>query len=478
MLRRSCAAFLDVGEVSSIVMGEYILSSDFVQDLLGALCSVDQALFRYGLRQPMRLLLVANYTLGRRIVTKFCQSLIVGCFCASSSTLLHSSVDYYFTNSRFQEVVFGGFVVARLLRAVGRFVIPKRFQRIGTFLAQEMEPDEHAKLAYSVGFRERMVTEGTTIPAAVVAANLVTDAASIAADQLEWARIYYNEVYLKWKNDTTVDVADGSKHVLLGSLLRRTIKGHLASTIMSFVEIGLEWGVRMLGKAVAKKIFRQHSINSVPSFWVEHLLLCLSAPILGRLAHLSAAMTYYVIETYVLPQTEGESKVQDEEEAAEKDEEGEQREQYNAAHNTNDLYAALGVESSASSADIKKAYRQKALQYHPDRFSHMQAAEREAAQEAMPVINEAYEILSSDAKRTAYDASRTLAGSPFDPDKPHPLAVRFLKLPFPVQVVSGVTVLTSMAWAGGLVFSAHVKNHFIGLTQAGRAPIRHMCGAA
>jgi hypothetical protein len=483
MLRRSVSSLLEVGEVSSLVLTEYLLSPAFMQDCVGAMCSVDQALFRFGLKQPMRLLLVANYSLAKRIMTKFCQSVVVGCFCVSTNKFLNTAVDYYFTNSQFQQVVFEGFVVARLLRWVGRMIIPMRLQRVGTFFASEVDPDEANNLEYAVGFRERMVTEGSSVVASVVAANLVTDVASIVADQLEWVRIYHNEVYLKWRSARAAELlvvegeAPPNSKELLATLLRRTVKGHAASTVMSIGEIGLQWGVRMLGKAAAKKVFRGHSINSVPSFWVEHILLCLASPFLGRLAHLTAALTYHVLETTFLPQTEGETKVQDEEEAAEKDEEAEQREQYNAAHNTKDLYAALGVDSRASSADIKKAYRQRALQYHPDRFSHLDRHEREAAQQAMPAINEAYEVLSCDAKRAAYDASRTLEGSPFDPEKPHPLALRFMGLPFVVQVVCGVTVLTSMAWAGGLVFYAHVKNHFLVLTHPGRGPIRHMCGA-
>ena len=63
-------------------------------------------------------------------------------------------------------------------------------------------------------------------------------------------------------------------------------------------------------------------------------------------------------------------------------------------------YAALGLKSDASLADIKKAFRQRASQFHPDRNTDEDAPARfRAAQEA-------YDVLSDDAKRQAYDDNR------------------------------------------------------------------------
>ena len=56
-------------------------------------------------------------------------------------------------------------------------------------------------------------------------------------------------------------------------------------------------------------------------------------------------------------------------------------------------YAALGLKSDASLADIKKAFRQKASQFHPDRNTAEDAPARFRA------VQEAYEVLSDDAKR-------------------------------------------------------------------------------
>lgn len=65
-----------------------------------------------------------------------------------------------------------------------------------------------------------------------------------------------------------------------------------------------------------------------------------------------------------------------------------------------DHYTALGVASSATLADIKKAFRQKASQYHPDRNPDADAPARFRA------VQEAYEVLSDDARRLAYDDNR------------------------------------------------------------------------
>ena len=68
------------------------------------------------------------------------------------------------------------------------------------------------------------------------------------------------------------------------------------------------------------------------------------------------------------------------------------------AENKRDYYEVLGVDKNASADDIKKAYRKKALQYHPDRNPGDKEAEAKFKE-----CNEAYEVLSNSEKKALYD---------------------------------------------------------------------------
>ena len=63
-----------------------------------------------------------------------------------------------------------------------------------------------------------------------------------------------------------------------------------------------------------------------------------------------------------------------------------------------DYYQSLGVPRDAGEADLKKAFRKLAREFHPD-----VAKDKKRAEEKFKEINEAYEVLSDPAKRKKYD---------------------------------------------------------------------------
>lgn len=76
-------------------------------------------------------------------------------------------------------------------------------------------------------------------------------------------------------------------------------------------------------------------------------------------------------------------------------------------------YESLGVSGSASSEDIRKAYRSLARKYHPDTNPGDPQAE-----ERFKEIQRAYEILSDPRKRRAYDGPRPPRATNFPPRNP------------------------------------------------------------
>lgn len=66
---------------------------------------------------------------------------------------------------------------------------------------------------------------------------------------------------------------------------------------------------------------------------------------------------------------------------------------------TRDPYQVLGVPSSATDEEVKKAYRDLARKYHPDNYHDNPLAD--LAQERMKEINEAYEAVQTQRKKAA-----------------------------------------------------------------------------
>lgn len=79
-----------------------------------------------------------------------------------------------------------------------------------------------------------------------------------------------------------------------------------------------------------------------------------------------------------------------------------------------DYYKILGIDKSASQAEIKKKYRNLAKKYHPDLNKNNPEAEKKFKE-----INEAYEVLGDEEKRKNYDTfgANFSHGQQFDPSQ-------------------------------------------------------------
>ncbi|CCG82106.1 DNAJ domain-containing protein [Taphrina deformans PYCC 5710] len=74
-----------------------------------------------------------------------------------------------------------------------------------------------------------------------------------------------------------------------------------------------------------------------------------------------------------------------------------------------DFYKVLGVSAGASEGDIRRAYKRRSLETHPDRFPVGSEAQR-AATGQFQEVNNAYYVLSDGGRRREYDASTSRGG--------------------------------------------------------------------
>jgi len=77
-----------------------------------------------------------------------------------------------------------------------------------------------------------------------------------------------------------------------------------------------------------------------------------------------------------------------------------------------DYYRLLGVEREASAEEIKRAYRKRVMEYHPDRNQ-----DKPHYEEILKEINEAYQVLGNEEKRRQYDLASMQSFNPYMYDR-------------------------------------------------------------
>ena len=85
-----------------------------------------------------------------------------------------------------------------------------------------------------------------------------------------------------------------------------------------------------------------------------------------------------------------------------------------------DYYQVLGLDDTASMEEIRRAYKQQALRWHPDKVA---PESREAATERFKAVNGAYSVLTDEKRRTEYDRARATSASTGSPMPGRPVSL-------------------------------------------------------
>lgn len=75
-------------------------------------------------------------------------------------------------------------------------------------------------------------------------------------------------------------------------------------------------------------------------------------------------------------------------------------------------YAELGIASTATPAEVRRAYLALARRHHPDRLGDRSPGERARSAARMARVNEAWNVLSDPSRRAAYDRAIDVASAP------------------------------------------------------------------
>lgn len=481
MLLPTSAAPMHGAQLVWRLFEDYLASTTFKGDVSESLASVSvfTSFLQSGFRFPAIATSVAR-SLAHRLLMRMMEC-VVSAVCVRGPALCQDAVVLHYVYPIVQEYRFGRCWVTRLLRWGGALFVPSILRRVlPSARHASLNDAEDVDIAFlhrppSPTLRPGDPDVFESMPTfsqsclrfykyhydahtlyAIVSSGLVSDVAGLLVDQLIWASIYVQERHQR-------------------TSLWRFFKRYIGETTKSVAEMLLSYSVRYVGAKLGQRLSSEPTGGGV--FWAEHLLL------LGcsmQIVHASIILGQWVYDAvdaaYPASLTDLEEDRREQEEHEEYKERAAQwaRMSFDAgvaagarangfayspstANRLPNYYEMLGVDEKAKPLEIKKAYRSLALQNHPDRLAARDATQ---ARVCMAQLNEAYGTLVDDEKRSQYDATRSLAGTPQIFKSLEQLTLPKLSL---------VCAATSV----GVVFIAYLQFTiaFMRLTSSGRGPI-------
>lgn len=94
---------------------------------------------------------------------------------------------------------------------------------------------------------------------------------------------------------------------------------------------------------------------------------------------------------------------------------------------TADPYEVLNVSRTATAAEIRRAYRRKALVLHPDKHVNASPVEQEKLTAEFQAVSRAFGVLSDDARRARYDRTGSTEAFPFEGEEDGEALAKFFE---------------------------------------------------
>ncbi|KAK7194409.1 DnaJ domain containing protein [Novymonas esmeraldas] len=440
------AAPLHGVELAGLLFTDYLCSSLFRIDVAEALSDVNGwfSFFRGGFR-PSSLLHFYGRLLSDRILLRLLECGVTAACSLSGWAWCQDAVVFRHFYPVVCDYRYGRLWCTRLLRYVGRLVSPSFLQRLrsrgrasSTTCDAGGAPRPAASGSMAVGHDEANYLRCPPRPSRT---DPFADMPQSCHDALRhYARSYESRpFYTAFTSgvitDVTLFVAEQMMWCSYFAQERsrrtsrwRLLKPFVADLVVVSVQSALSYAARVTGVLVGRRLIQEPTGGGI--FWGEHLTLLLLSPGIQYVSLLVGSAVRAALEERH-PRT-----VEDEMEDKRMEEEAEELARMQAAtaqaafaftsaslgdatgHAAGhpaaadrgadsgvDYYAVLGVGEQSRAAEIKKAYRAKALQSHPDRVGK-DAAAQEKARQQMAIINAAYDTLVDADKRAQYDATR------------------------------------------------------------------------